>query len=223
MELSKKVKTYNGTECIIKFEQADKCPICGGHIEPKFIDAHLDFDYNFSVFNFCRLCKTSFISRYSVSNVGGFQSNAFFINSVPISYEVRKFEEVIQNVSKRFANIYNQAKYAEELKLDEISGMGYRKALEILIKDYAITLNPDESAIITNTNFTLDQCIKKYIKNEKLQNLSKLTSWLGNDETHYTRKHVDKDIKDLKEYLEAVIYFVIFDLTADKTSSIVNP
>ena len=35
-----------------------------------------------------------------------------------------------------FLTIYNQSLSAEDNNLDQIAGIGYRKALEFLIKDY---------------------------------------------------------------------------------------
>jgi hypothetical protein len=53
--------------------------------------------------------------------------------------------------------------------------------------------------------------IKKYFDPEYLP-LMERAAWLGNDETHYERKHPDYDIKDLK----TVISYVIADLDNKK-------
>lgn len=34
--------------------------------------------------------------------------------------------------------------------------------------------------------------------------LAKAATWIGNDETHYTRKYEDKDISDMKKYIRAL-------------------
>jgi hypothetical protein len=116
---------------------------------------------------------------------------------------------------------YNQAAQAESLGLLEIAGPGYRKSLEILIKDYAIKKFPDKSDLIINPTYTLSQCIKDYIDVERIKNPSIAASWLGNDATHYTKRHIDQDLKELKQYIETVIYFVQFDLSADFASDFV--
>mgnify|MGYP004704466627 CR=1 FL=1 len=121
----------------------------------------------------------------------------------------------------RFVQIYNQAAQTESLGLLEIAGPGYRKSLEILIKDYAIKKFPDKSGLIISPTYTLSQCIKDYIDVERIKNPSIAASWLGNDATHYTKRHIDQDLKELKQYIETVIYFVQFDLSADFASDFV--
>jgi len=54
------------------------------------------------------------------------------------------FSNYITDVSPSFADIYNQANAAECYGLDQIAGMGYRKSLEFLIKDYLISKTDDE-------------------------------------------------------------------------------
>lgn len=54
----------------------------------------------------------------------------------------REFSDTIKEVSPQFCDIYNQAYAAEQMGLGQITGVGYRKALEFLIKDYLISLDP---------------------------------------------------------------------------------
>lgn len=53
--------------------------------------------------------------------------------------------ELIKTFSLKFIEIYNQALKAEAIELNEISEMGFRKALEFLIKDYVILRKPDKA------------------------------------------------------------------------------
>jgi hypothetical protein len=57
--------------------------------------------------------------------------------------------------------IYTQAHAAEALELTEICGVGYRKALEFLIKDYLITKKPEKSDDIRK--MLLGGCIDSYV------------------------------------------------------------
>ena len=57
--------------------------------------------------------------------------------------------------------------------------MGYRKALEFLVKDYAIFLNQEDEDKIKNAS--LSSCINNYIDNIKIRHLSLASTWLGND------------------------------------------
>jgi len=91
--------------------------------------------------------------------------------------------------------------------LDEIAGVGYRKALEFLIKDYCITENSDaEEEIKTKP---LMQVINSYMDEApKVKSCATKAVWLGNDETHYVRKWKDKEIKDLKILINLTIHHI---------------
>jgi hypothetical protein len=47
-------------------------------------------------------------------------------------------------IQSNFIKTYLQSLEAEKFGLDELAGMGYRKAIEYLVKDWAIQNNPDE-------------------------------------------------------------------------------
>ncbi|GHB64067.1 hypothetical protein GCM10007390_17430 [Persicitalea jodogahamensis] len=101
---------------------------------------------------------------------------------------------------KSFLKIYSQSYSAENYKLFEIAGMGFRKALEFLLKDYAIYLMPEQEEAIIKA--ALGNVININLKNfPTLVELAKRATWLGNDETHYLRRWEDKDISDLKRLI----------------------
>ena len=148
-------KDLNGKLLNVKFETPDECPMCHGIIEPVYITGNYDDveHKRFSVFCYCKRCKNTFISRYTVSDHYEYKQpyNYYSSNletSVPVGFEPVKMPEHVSNLSKRFVTIYNQAAQAEALELDEICGSGYRKSLEILVKDYATHKNPDKETEI---------------------------------------------------------------------------
>ena len=98
--------------------------------------------------------------------------------------------------------------------------MGYRKALEFLIKDYAISLNPNNSEEIKRK--MLGQCINDYMENDKLKALARASSWLGNDETHYVRQNIDYSLKDLKNFISATVDFIYMELTIKEAQNFTN-
>lgn len=61
----------------------------------------------------------------------------------------------------------------------------------------------------------LVQCISK-LENRRIQEISKLATWIGNDEAYYTRKWENKDVNDLKKFIEATVHFIAMEVTADK-------
>lgn len=219
------IPAYDGYSRKFNIMEAEYCPNCHRGLRPVYIGGYVETDNIISIFNYCTMCNNSFLSKYSYSKPYPWPTyvSSYFIESVPKQFEDRYFEDKINKLSPKFSIVYNQAKKAEDFSLNEIAGMGYRKSLEILIKDYAIFLNPEKIDKIIDPKFTLTKCIENYILDPQLSDLSRLTSWLGNDETHYTRVHEDKDINDLKEYLDATIFFINYDLTAKKAFPIVNP
>ncbi|CAD6491876.1 MAG: hypothetical protein DIAAKJNI_00172 [Candidatus Argoarchaeum ethanivorans] len=92
----------------------------------------------------------------------------------------------------------------------EICGVGYRKALEFLIKDYLISIKPDEEENIKNR--FLGRCIKEDIESTKLKQIAEKATWLGNDETHYIKKWKDKDLEDLKKLINITVHYIVMEL-----------
>jgi hypothetical protein len=110
--------------------------------------------------------------------------------------------------------VYAQSTSAEAHGLAEIAGPGFRKALEFLIKDYAIQLNPGHDDEIKRGQ--LAAVISKFLPGDKLTIVSSRAAWLGNDETHYERRWVDKDLQDLKKLISATVHFIAMErLAAD--------
>lgn len=119
-----------------------------------------------------------------------------------------------------FVKTYNQSSQAECFNLDEIAGIGYRKALEFLVKDYCVAKNPNDTDKILKEH--LGDCINNYIVDERIKSLAKVSTWIGNDETHYVRKFEDKDIKDLKKFINTTVYFILYNLNVDEANNIIN-
>lgn len=135
----------------------------------------------------------------------------------PELYSAQQFEANIEGLSPQFVKIYNQALEAESRQLDEIAGIGYRKALEFLVKDYCKHAHPDESDEIERT--WLKTCIVKFIPQQSIQTLASRAAWIGNDEAHYTRKHEDRDIADMKSFIQAMVHYIWIRYAKDYRSA----
>ena len=68
-----------------------------------------------------------------------------------------KIAEGVAKISTNFVKIFNQSLAAESHNLDQLVGIGLRKALEFLIKDYCIHKHPEKAADIKTR--LLGQCI----------------------------------------------------------------
>lgn len=151
-------------------------------------------------------CKEPFIAYYDrIQNTSsGFH---FILEKTSIGTPKNKvFHSSIGEISPNFIEIYNQANWAEQYNLLQICGVGYRKALEFLIKDYAIIKNSTKEAVIKKD--TLQNVINKFIVDSKIKNISYRATWIGNDETHYIRKWDNKDLTDLKLLIDLTLVFI---------------
>ena len=228
------IEAENGIEdekCCVTFDDdtITECPICHKSFVPDPLYAYI---YNFnskeqraSIVFFCRDCKSMFLGHYiithtSYKNYGKEYTANQFLSVEPIKYEKKSFDESITNLSPQFDKIYNQALAAESSGLDEIAGLGYRKALEFLVKDFAISEYPDNAEEIKK--LMLSPCIKKYIDDDRIKTLAERSAWIGNDEAHYIRKQTDRDVNDMKSFIKATVYFISMILITKDAASM-NP
>lgn len=119
----------------------------------------------------------------------------------------QEFSEYIHKASPKFVDIYNEACTAETHELSEIAGIGYRKALEFLIKDYLCDEKPEDEKDRIVKKF-LGNVIKEDVANLNLRAVAERAVWLGNDEAHYYRKWKDKDIVDLKNLVRLAVGWI---------------
>ncbi|MFM0856668.1 hypothetical protein [Streptococcus suis] len=199
------------------------CPHCGRTMSPQHVGESSSSDKSsysnkghFSVIFRCSFedCLKYFVVEYIHSEPS---------RGIAVDYSYRppikvRLPENVEKVSPTFVEIYSQATVAESEKLDQIAGVGYRKAAEFLIKDYVISKNPDDEETIKKN--MLGKVISDYLSDfPKLQALAKSVAWIGNDETHYVRRHNNKDLQDLKRFILASAQFIAADYDADDALS----
>lgn len=173
----------------------DACPVCHAHVKPIVIAfTYLSGkDMAQGIFR----CTNTRCDEVFVTTYGGARNGMRTMQrSEPFRFVQYSFSKEITAASPAFCQIYNQAIAAEAASLDQMVGIGLRKALEFLIKDFAISEKP-EKAVEIKAAF-LGNVIKQYIDDRRVQALAERATWLGNDETHYVRKWESKDITDLK-------------------------
>lgn len=147
-------------------------------------------------------CQKYFIAEYRQSPQGSFR----LVQSLPQDAQPQQHSQVVKEISPIFCTIYDQARRAEELNLTLVCGPGYRKALEFLIKDYLIRQKPTETDKVNVLQ--LGKCIQDHVSNDKLKSIASRAIWLGNDETHYTRKWEGKDLQDLKLLVNLTVNWI---------------
>ncbi|MGL4731191.1 MAG: hypothetical protein ACRCW0_06375 [Clostridium sp.] len=195
-------------ENITVLNKINVCPLCNHGIKPQDL-GYISTEKGFVLVQKCPLCGSSIISECRYTNKS--KCSVIIEGTYPIKRENEEFCEDIKNISSNFVEIYNQSKTAERIGLFQICGVGYRKALEHLVKDYAKMKNPEDIEAIEKR--PLKQCIEAYIDHPKIKKCILGATYLGNDETHYIRKIENKDINDLKTLIKLSTLWIEMDET----------
>ena len=140
------------------------------------------------------------------------KSTRYFYN-----FNLSDFNSYIEDLSPRFVEIYNQAEKAEQFGLYEICGMGYRKALEILVKDFLSNHKNERDA----AKGSLFDVLNK-IDDLKIKEIADVCRKLGNDATHYSVYYGEETIALLKEFLDEVVSYIIKELRYEKAKTLMN-
>lgn len=200
----------------------DVCPHCGKAIEPKLLSSDFYKDQYLHILYltlFCPACKSSWVDTYNYDEGYDIASprDCHVFKEEPTSLSTD-----IARLSPQGVRTYEQSLRAEYEGFDTLVGIGLRKSLEFILKDFLIALHPDEEENIRKN--LLGKVITDYITDPVLLALAKSTAWLGNDETHYTKRHTDRDLQDLKKFLLATIRFIEYQLTIlDAQDFVQNP
>ncbi|MGC4088309.1 MAG: hypothetical protein QM756_10500 [Polyangiaceae bacterium] len=192
------IQTGASNSQVVEVEPPDICPICRYGCTPHVLapTAILTQRRAIEVCFRCPRhdCGSLFICYFSQLHPGNPQW--VVARLAPATFAAVAFAEAVASVSPSFVEIYNQALRAESLDMDQLCGIGLRKALEFLIKDFAKRQHPTETEQIERLQ--LGPCITRYVADANVNACAKRAAWLGNDETHYVRRWHDKDIEDLK-------------------------
>ena len=198
-------------------ETPEECPIC-------HVVVHIDSPSNshqqrefLEVIYLCpnTKCNKLFIAYYKY-NPGTNTVSRFPQRFEPVKPIYDRFPDVISKISQKFITIYKEAQEAKERGLLNIAGPGYRKAFEFLIKDYAKNKSKTEKHREIEESFS-GKVVNDYIDHKKIQEISKRTLWLGNDETHYLEIWKDKDLGDLIKLINLTIHWIEIENLTDTT------
>lgn len=212
----------NDSERKLEFEEPRECPLCHHALRPDMKPGHLLWDHRSGPYTvhipcFCPQCRKMFFTEYSGHYHDPYFGTPILKTLFPSNFHPAEFPEGISGLSPTFVEAYNQSLSAESQGLTEICGMGYRKALEYLVKDYLIHLDPAlEDAIKKEL---LSASIKR-INSHQIKILAERSTWIGNDETHYVRKHEDLDYSDMKRFINALVRYIDSELTFEEALSI---
>ncbi|HYE08736.1 MAG TPA: DUF4145 domain-containing protein [Patescibacteria group bacterium] len=216
---------HNSSQSNFKIEVVNKCPHCFSSIKPHMV-LKTDYDEKLkmpvAVLYQCPSCQSFFVNAYSVCDRMDNSISGYTTDLIPYSYkQLAKYDlpEELEKVSVTFKEIYMQTLTAEAEGLLQITGIGYRKSIEFLIKDFLIHNQQEDAEKIAK--IPLSQAIDR-LESNKVKDLAKASVWLGNDETHYLKKYQDKDINDMKRFIRALSFFISSELTASEAQDFIN-
>lgn len=182
------------------------CPFCNayedGTISQRSLFPRETNKYYGIISYVCTHCRKIYLVVYDIDV---YQKKALPVEIYPtvsLSYS----NDEISKLSPRFIDMYNQALKAESEGNIELSAMGFRASLEILVKDFAVVeLHKERSTVVKKS---LYDAIGEYLGNQELVSSGDVIRILGNDYAHYERKYPEQDFKMLKSYMEIFIHLV---------------
>lgn len=209
------------------FEIPNLCPHCGEKMSPRYCYGLSRQTYNSSDKNAtvglllqCVSCEKYFARMFLLNqlNDSGARQEIELSYNPPIDANI---PEKINTISKDFPEIYMQALKAKQANLKQIYGMGLRKALEFLVKDFGIYLHPESAEDIKKRQlgYVIDNYFKEFAD---ITALFKAATWIGNDETHYERKHPDKDAETINRFISVTMSQISSRLTLDEAVTMIE-
>lgn len=192
------------------------CPVCRHTIIPTcMLVSNKNYDEKTHISNHevvfkCSntTCNSLFICQYE-----SFGTHSEYYATIPKMVVKGEVSEEIRGISPDFYKIYNQALQAEQLGLDSVCGVGFRKAIEFLVKDYLLSIETEKYTREQVERTALRNCIKQWIEDARIKMVLERATILGNDETHYKKIYIDKDISDLKLLIQLTLHFIDMELT----------
>lgn len=206
-----------------EYDEIEECPQCHFAVQPRIINARYvnkgpsDAYGHLYITFFCPKCHRIFLTDYRQITVGPYFQYTGEYSQAPVTPNYEKFTPQISALSPTFVSTYAQAQEAEASGLSEICGLGYRKALEYLVKDYLCHVDPEHEEDIKKE--LLGHSINR-IDNRKIKTLAERSTWIGNDETHYVRKHENLNVDDMKRFIIAMVRYVDSELAFEDASGI---
>ena len=222
----KGIRTDSGEKTITVDTLPSVCPYCKMGISPVFLagNSRVKMDYKIRIAFLCPIesCSEIFSARYT-NNAESPTGGMCRLDSVDgLTYSISfKAEEIIEEISPNYCRTFSQSLIAEANSLDQVAGPGFRKSLEFLIKDFLIgyAYEENEEKQETVKKLLLGNCIANHIDDDRIKECAERAAWIGNDETHYTRKWDDKDIGDLKKLILMTSNWISLVVHSDRFKS----
>lgn len=181
------------------------CPHCdayedGQKLQSALLPVGQGHFYGFISYS-CTCCCKRYVVAYNIDTAS---KSAKYVTTFPqgtLSYQ----SDRLGALSPQFIDIYNQSLRAAQIGDFDLAAIGFRKALECLVKDYAIKELHEEKELVAQKK--LHKAISDYL-DSSLISTADVVRILGNDYAHYERRYDEHDFEVLKEYMEIFIHLV---------------
>lgn len=182
------------------------CPQCGAVNNPvtnilsrQNVKTSNESELIISASHYCNACNKAHFTIQIESSGGSYLAKTVYPETQP-----SLLPEEIHRLSPRFVKIYGDSESAEQRGATELAGTGYRSALEILIKDYALKyIETDKEQV---AKLSLSSAIEKYFSGDSF-NAAEVVRILGNDYTHWVQQY-DFNLSQLKAYLDIFVGYI---------------
>lgn len=203
----------SGRSAVVEVEVPAKCPICGTGIDLvnrtqiACHDIHDEAQKKYSIFTIhsCPVCHKGFVVQHKMVKKKSEYKEVNQYCYPTEAIDLHTYED-IKAISPMFYKIYVQCLTAKSLGLDEIYGMGFRKAIEHLVTDFAIYENQNDREVILSKS--LHQRIETYFSSFEGKEELMACKWLGNDETHYLNNNTEKDLLLLQDLIDDAVNYI---------------
>ena len=147
----------------------------------------------------CRACHRSFLV---VSHRETDGQDLELIEVVPVAKDFERFPK-LKEISPEFCGINEEAYSAYNRGWFRLAAIGFRTAIEVLMKDFLISKNAGGEEEIVKLR--LNDLIEKYFKHMAMGEFARAIQVLGNDCTHYIRKHEDYNPEDVERFYKMFV------------------
>lgn len=197
-----------------KYKISDLCPNCGVSNNPstKLEGYFYRTDSAIVLFShFCTSCQKYHWSIQIIYPDTKHEPDLLFIYP---SAQLTPLDSKLVNLSPRFERMYHSAERSENVGDYDLAGMGYRAALEILIKDYAVKFTDESKEKIAD--YKLNDAISHFYKNNQTAQISAdVVRIYGNDYAHWDQPeqfNSEDILTQLKAYLQIFISWINYQL-----------
>ena len=182
------------------YEKVMECPWCGvgtDGMQSSVMYTTYGEKNIFLALNYrCTACGKYYVATYDWDRIS---TDAIFLKVLPEPTAQPPSAQLVE-LSPRFAEMHMQAASAASNGHLDLAAIGFRSALELIVKDYGIKeLHCDPAKA---GQMKLADAIAAFLHQENLLNCADVVRMLGNDYAHYCRKYSNIDFDTLKVYYD---------------------